>query len=57
MNSPQLLRRHSPKKQPTVKTSIGVKSVNKEGMTEDDLVERNETAQEEIWAKLVGESQ
>ena len=23
-------------------------------MTEDDLVERNEPAQEEVWAKLVG---
>ena len=54
MNSPQQLRRHFPKDQPTIKTSIGVKSVNKEGVTEDDLVERNELAQEEVWAKLVG---
>ena len=31
-----------------------VKSVNNEGVTEDDLVERYEPAQEEVWAKLVG---
>ena len=54
MNSPQQLRKHSPNDQPTVKASIGVKSVTNEGMTEDDLVERNGPAQEEAWEKLVG---
>ena len=54
VSSPQQLRRHSPKDQQTVKASIGVKSINKEGMTGDDLVERNEPPQEEVWAKLVG---
>ena len=44
----------SPKDQPIVKASIGVESVNKEGVTRDNLVKRNGPAQEEVWAKLVG---
>ena len=39
MNRPQKLRKHSPNDQPTVKANIGVKSVNKEGVTADDLME------------------
>ena len=54
MNSHQQLRKHSPNEHPTVKASFGVKSVNNKGVTEDDLVERNVPAQEEVWAKLVG---
>ena len=54
MNSLLQLRKHSPNDQPTVKASIGVKSVTNEGVTGDDLVGRNGPAQEEVWAKLVG---
>ena len=49
-SSPQGLKKHSPNKQ----ASIGVRSVTKEGVTGDDLVEQKGPAQMGVWEKLVG---
>ena len=49
-SSPQGLKKHSPNKQ----ASIGVKSVTKEGVTGDDLVEQKGPAHMGVWEKLVG---
>ena len=53
-SSPQGLKRHSQNKQPQVEASIGVKSVTKEGVTGDDLVEQKGPAHMGVWEKLVG---
>ena len=47
---PTGLKKHSPNKQ----ASIGVRSVTKEGVTGDDLVEQKGPAQMGVWEKLVG---
>ena len=53
-SSPQGLKRHSQNKQPQVEASIGVKSVTKEGVAGDDLVEQKGPTHKGVWEKLVG---
>ena len=53
MNSPQGLKRHSPNGQSDAKASFGVKS-STNGKGQRRMVDRKGSAQEEVWAKLVG---